>query len=542
MINKRKLYCILLIIVMLFNVFSNYSVIFAYTDGDTAYEENKNYRFSLDDINSSEIKKIYNPDNTQVPSRFSLKDELKQKYNINIPVGDQGNLGLCDTFATVKCAETNYALKNGRYIDISERYLDYMTSKYYYSNNRTPGTIPTAQNNYTDIEGSASSGSDVMTFLETFGAPTEQEVPYTNYSTEQDSILINAKPALRVTSSVTLPMLQDLTDTELKEKWIKILKIHLMKYGSLNVPIDVPRGGTTYNPTTNAHYYKQGVTASGGGHGVSIVGWDDNYSKSNFLVEPEHDGAFIVLNSWGDDWGDDGYFYISYDDDNITVQITGVLETKVPETYNQYTYAEKLYSTNGYGDGYYEHKYIGIKFSTNGDNEYLSHITAGMHSFYENDYTSKVKVYLNPEDDSFDKSKLILLEETNRITRGEHTNITLKNPIKIKGNKFSLVFETIGDIDFVASRNSADNYITGNLYLSSSLNGSWTKTTKTDIPIYVFTISKSMTGISIKKAPNKTSYVKGTNLNLTGGIIKATYDDGSTEDIQMTDSGVTVTG
>ncbi len=49
-------------------------------------------------------------------------------------------------------------------------------------------------------------------------------------------------------------------------------------------------------------------------HAVAIVGWDDNYDKENFDDEPPGDGAFILKNSWGDKWGDEGYFYMSYHD------------------------------------------------------------------------------------------------------------------------------------------------------------------------------------------------------------------------------------
>ncbi len=51
-----------------------------------------------------------------------------------------------------------------------------------------------------------------------------------------------------------------------------------------------------------------------------------------------------------------------------------------------------------------------------------------------------------------------------------------------------------------------------------------------------------ITGISIKTNPSKTSYIKGENLELTGGIITATYEDGTTSNVNMTASNVGVSG
>ena len=52
-------------------------------------------------------------------------------------------------------------------------------------------------------------------------------------------------------------------------------------------------------------------------------------------------------------------------------------------------------------------------------------------------------------------------------------------------------------------------------------------------------IENKVTGITIASMPNKTIYVKGTDLNLTGGKIKVTYEDGSTKEIDMTADMVT---
>ncbi len=104
---------------------------------------------------------------------------------------------------------------------------------------------------------------------------------------------------------------------------------------------DTSRPGQTdpakyINTETWAHYtYDEDAEAN---HAVAIVGWDDAYSKDNFLEghQPERNGAWIVKNSWGaasnefpnwGKWGNEGYFYLSYYDKSLDV----------PESFNFYT-------------------------------------------------------------------------------------------------------------------------------------------------------------------------------------------------------------
>ncbi len=82
-----------------------------------------------------------------------------------------------------------------------------------------------------------------------------------------------------------------------------------------------------YNQDTHAVYCD---TFDYANHGVLIAGWDDNYPKENFSegCRPENDGAWLVRNSWGTDWDDDGYFWISYEDKTIDFGPFYKLESK----------------------------------------------------------------------------------------------------------------------------------------------------------------------------------------------------------------------
>lgn len=59
------------------------------------------------------------------------------------------------------------------------------------------------------------------------------------------------------------------------------------------------RGQDVWFPT-NGDYSKSGF----GGHAMCIIGYDD-YKEG---------GAFRIMNSWGEDWGDKGFFWIRYSD------------------------------------------------------------------------------------------------------------------------------------------------------------------------------------------------------------------------------------
>ena len=97
-------------------------------------------------------------------------------------------------------------------------------------------------------------------------------------------------------------------------KNINYFKTMLQNYGVLTVSYYVPG-------TTRAEKAKKDIcttTYHGSDHAVSLVGWDDNYTMTT-ADGVTHKGAWLMRNSWGLEKdgtkaGDQGYFYLSYDD------------------------------------------------------------------------------------------------------------------------------------------------------------------------------------------------------------------------------------
>ncbi|MCI8298907.1 MAG: cell surface protein [Lachnospiraceae bacterium] len=86
-----------------------------------------------------------------------------------------------------------------------------------------------------------------------------------------------------------------------------------------------------YNQETFSYCY---IGTEKPNHEILIIGWDDNYPKENFNMDVEGNGAFLCQNSWGEEFGDNGVFYVSYYDVNIgshNVVYTGV---EKPDNYD----------------------------------------------------------------------------------------------------------------------------------------------------------------------------------------------------------------
>ena len=185
-----------------------------------------------------------------------------------------------------------------------------------------------------------------------------------------------------------------------------------------------------YNKDTSAYCY---IGTEKPNHDVVIIGWDDNYPASNFNTPLEGDGAFICQNSWGEDFGEGGIFYVSYYDTNIGTH--NVVYTRVDETDNyDHIYQSDLCGWVG-KMGYDNEEIYGANvFTAEGDED----VAAA--SFYATGADTSYELYLVHDfEDEKSLDDRIKVAEGSCKQAGYYT-VDFKTPMQVKaGERYAIV-------------------------------------------------------------------------------------------------------
>lgn len=205
-----------------------------------------------------------------LPTRFDWRDVGGTNYIT--PVKRQ-RCGDCWAFAAIGALEARLAIDGTSNEDLSEQLL-------------VSSCCDT---------GSCSGGYIVSTsrFIRDTGSPDEGCYPYLGRDSSCDQACSNWRQVARMVSSYTRI-----------SQSVAALKSALYTRGPINVGMMVYSDFSYYSSGIYEYSYGQRE----GGHAVLIVGYDDDQQ------------CFIVKNSWGTGWGENGFFRIAYS------QVDGVVD------------------------------------------------------------------------------------------------------------------------------------------------------------------------------------------------------------------------
>ncbi|MGN1323152.1 MAG: C1 family peptidase [Bacilli bacterium] len=401
---------------------------------------------------SSNIKTVGAPliNDAGNSTKFDLRNVNGKNYIT--PVKNQYQTGLCWAFATASSIESNYLINSQKEINVSELHIGYSTSYQLKDGINPYGLVLNGEGKDTVAQGG--NISIAQNYLsQRRGIITEEKsnliLNENNYNTIVDSKSgtlkdVNLNNEYNVNDVIVYSPGKACTDND--NEAIKTIKQMVASYGSVYTQVYMPSliiDETTPNKIS-PNLYDNSKTAN---HAVSIVGWDDNYSASNFVstssTTPAGNGAWLIKNSYGTkiyvdskgklyyepaadrteyQMGNDGYFYVSYYDKQICQSVMAVDNVEPATDVNKYSYAKP-------GLGYITTPILSMtKFDKkNTDAEVLESFNVGTLEKGDN-----VKIYFGTEED-FQKATLVA--EKN-ITNSGATNIKANKKITITSNSY----------------------------------------------------------------------------------------------------------
>ena len=332
---------------------------------------------------SSKIKTVGAPLITDAANtaKFDLRDVNGKNYTTSVK--NQYQTGLCWAHATASSIESSYLMDNGNELNISELQMGYSTS-YQLSDGSNPYGLKIGDKAM-DTVANGSNLYIVGNYLsQRRGAVTEKTsglaLTDDNYKTIKDSSSgkLNDVSFNEYNVNDVIFYTPDLHCDSNNFAVLKAIKQMVASYGSVYAQINASTNKylkiseTEYQNNPNIYY--GGPSAD---HAISIIGWDDNYSASNFENSyggiPKGNGAWIIKNSYGTEYyankdnklsptkdseytipvkmGDKGYYYVSYYDSQICKAVMAVDNVTPTVDTNTYSYNKPIGSYLGISSG-----------------------------------------------------------------------------------------------------------------------------------------------------------------------------------------------
>lgn len=378
---------------------------------------------------------------TSLPASYDLRKE-----GIITPIKDQGYSGACWAFSSLKSAESN-AIRKGllslKNADFSENHLAWFS---FHASTKasdplnTDGFYPITNDKDAAYYWGGSALVASFTMARWSGIVLEKTAPFQANSTKKmanmAASMTKSENKLRYQAKFHL---QNATCYDNADQ--NTIKEALMQKGALSVGLYYSKNHL-HKGTAGTTYYQDdylGARAiSAANHCVTIVGWDDTFSRENFpeSCRPGQDGAWLIANSYGTSVGDNGYFWLSYKEPSIC------------DIYSFEVESADNYDTNYQYDGFgWGSALTGVNESVKGANIYTTESdhhqslkAIGLYTIDDNQ-SYKIQIYKNVDKNKPTRGTLVSASTTTGLIpyNGFHT-ITLKKPVKLTaGSRFSVV-------------------------------------------------------------------------------------------------------
>ncbi len=335
---------------------------------------------------------------TIIPTRYDLRERRRVT-----PVRDQGIYGTCWAFAALGAVESAMLPE-----EEAQFAADHMTLCNGF--------------NLTQYDGGDYTMG--MAYLAAWKGPVyEADDPYGDEETNPELTAVKHVQEMQVING----------------KDYEKIKEAVFKYGGVQTSIyNALRSSQSqspyYNKEESAYCY---IGTEKPNHDVVIVGWDDSYPKENFSVDLEGDGAFICQNSWGTEFGEDGFFYISYYDTNIGTH--NVVYTRIDNTDNyQNIYQSDLCGWVGQL-GYNRDSIYGANVFTAGGDEEL--VAA---SFYATGKDSEYELYVVRNFEDRESLEHMIPVASGKLSNAGYYTVDFNQGISIDaGERYAIVLHII---------------------------------------------------------------------------------------------------
>ncbi len=214
-----------------------------------------------------------------LPSKFDWRDEVEGGLP---PIKDQGKCGSCWAFATVGPLECNIKIRDKITVDLSEQWLVSCNQE----------TVPKpwgcgggwwAHDYFLNSGKKDPCGDSGAVFESNFPYKARDEpciCPYQHDYYIEKCAYVGIKNAVPSVDNI---------------------KQAIFDYGPVTAAVCA--GGYFMIYTGGIFDIESNCWPKDVNHGVVLVGWDDNQGKN---------GVWFLRNSWGEDWGEDGYMRIEY--------------------------------------------------------------------------------------------------------------------------------------------------------------------------------------------------------------------------------------